>query len=67
MVKTKWENDNNSVEEIDADIIPDEPTSEIEDNVDTIVNSSTDDEEHSNIKSQAVREYWSFAFTTHIR
>jgi len=33
-----------SEDESDEDFVPDEPTSEIEDNIDTIANSSTDDE-----------------------
>jgi len=36
--------DNISEDESDEDFVPDEPTSEIEDNIDTIANSSTDDE-----------------------
>jgi len=36
-----------------------EPMSEIEDNVDT--SRPTDDEEHNNEESEAVRDYWSSA------
>jgi len=36
-------NDNISEDESDEDFVPDEPTSEIEDHVDTIENFSTDD------------------------
>ena len=50
----KVNNDGISEEESDEDFIPDEPTSEIYVNVDTIANSSTDDEECSNEESEAV-------------
>jgi len=53
-------NDNITEDESDEDFIPDEIKSqEIEDNVDTIANSSTDDEEHKNEEREAVglRDY----------
>ena len=50
-------NYNISEGESDEDFIPDEPTSEIEDNVEIIANSNTDDKEHSNEESEEVHDY----------
>ena len=44
-------------DESDEDFIPDEPTSEIEDNVDTIAKSRTNDEENNDEESEAVHDY----------
>ena len=50
-----------SEDESDDDFIPDEPMSEIEDNVNTIAKSSTDAEEHTctcgNKEREVVRDY----------
>jgi len=56
-------NDKVSEDESDEDFTPDEPMSEIEDNVDLIAKSSTDDEKYrpNNGESEAVQDYWSSA------
>jgi len=52
-----------SEDESEYESIPDEPMSEIDDNVGHIAKSSTDDEEYNNEDSEAVglHDYWSSA------
>src|SRR6218665_1368401 len=47
-----------SEDESDEDFIPDDPMSEIEDNVDTIAKSSMNNEDHNNEEREAVHNYW---------
>ena len=50
-------NDNVSEDESDEEFIPDEPTSVIEDNVDTVAKYIAGGEEHNNDESESVRYY----------